>query len=557
MRTDFTQWEKVDELELLMEDDTLEQLIKDWKSIASKLDINKEWEKNKNYYLWIDKLIDWVPNDKSKTVDNRIFTNVETIVPIVTSKPAKPVVFIPNTSWKNKAKENKLREQAIKNQKILLAIYRDQKLQAKFEKLIRQHQIYKTAWFKYGIKDGKIFANVVLPTRLLLDSEATCVDEMSFIWEKVVSTAWELAEKYPNKADIIYSKVQQKKGTKITYIEWWTNDYKVIEFDGKIIDKKKNPLFDYGWEESELVDDFGEVMKETKKYNLFNKPRIPYIPMSVYNLWESIVDDTTPLVLSKSLQDDINKRKRQISDNADKVWNPIRQAVWFKKEQVWDINDNLEAGDAIMVWDGQSISYIQAVPLPAYIMDSLQDSRNSIDNIFGIHSTTRWERTAQETATGREILRSGDEDRQATLGRAIENISEELYYAFAHLVRVYYDKPQLLPIIGESNTEEYLEVKRDDIAEGMKIIVHPWSTLPDDPLARKTQALKLAELGKITNRKLFEELGIDWAAEEAEELELEAVKAQKRQQEELNANNNQKANENTMSSISDAISNLK
>jgi len=34
-------------------------------------------------------------DDKSKVIDNRIFTDIETIVPIVTSSPAKPVVFIP------------------------------------------------------------------------------------------------------------------------------------------------------------------------------------------------------------------------------------------------------------------------------------------------------------------------------------------------------------------------------------------------------------------------------------------------------------------------------
>jgi hypothetical protein len=75
--------------------------------------------------------------------DNRIFTDIETIVPIVTSSPAKPVVFIPSKEGKNKTNKEKIRKQAIQTQKLLLALYKDQDLQRKFEKMIRQSNIYR------------------------------------------------------------------------------------------------------------------------------------------------------------------------------------------------------------------------------------------------------------------------------------------------------------------------------------------------------------------------------------------------------------------------------
>ena len=88
-------------------------------------------------------------DDRSKVTDNRIFTNMETILPLVTSTPAKPIVFIPSAQGKGKGKKEAIRTQAIKTQKILLAMYEDQKLQQKFEKMYRQHQIYRIGMIKY------------------------------------------------------------------------------------------------------------------------------------------------------------------------------------------------------------------------------------------------------------------------------------------------------------------------------------------------------------------------------------------------------------------------
>jgi hypothetical protein len=53
--------------------------------------------------------------------------------------------------------------------------------------------------------------------------------------------------------------------------------------------------------------------------NFFVRPKKPFIRFSVYNIGENILDDTTVLELSKSLQDNINDRKRQIADNANVV----------------------------------------------------------------------------------------------------------------------------------------------------------------------------------------------------------------------------------------------
>ena len=387
------------------------------------------------------------------------------------------------------------------------------------------------------------------------------MEDSEFIWEKIVSTAKKLMEMYPDKASEISASVQGKTGTKITYIEWWSDELKVTSIWSEIIlEKKKNPLFDYNDIPEQTVNEYWKAIKgNPTKHNFFTSPRKPYIAFNVYNIWENILDDTTTLELSKSLQDNINDRKRQIADNAEVAWNPIREFRGLSQEQSDSANEDLTAWDWVNLTDEQSIGYIQAAPLPAFVHNDLQDSRNAIDNIFGIHSTTRWERAtggSWESWRAREALREWDEDRQATIWRAIEQVSEELYNAFAHLIKVFYDKPQLVPIMWKQNAEDYIEFKRDDISEWMKIRVKPWSTIPEDKNALKAQWLELLSLWAITKRRAFEMLGMEDSEEAAKELELEQVKAQKEQQKVLATEQAEVNNQDTMKNISEQITNL-
>jgi len=560
-RSDFSVWVTLDELKLDMEDSELKDIIKKWMSIATKSEqiLKTNADVNKNYYIGIDSRSEDIMDDKSKVADNRIFTDIETIVPIVTSRPAKPVVTIiqANTKWE---KGKNQRSQSIKIQNILTAIYQDQKLQHKYEKLIRQHQIWRIGMLKYGIKDDKIFADVKLPSRLLLDSEATCMEDSEFVWEKIVDTASYLANKYPDKESQISSKVSGKMWTKLTYIEWWTDDMKLVSIGSELIlEAIKNPLFDYEGVKEEKFDENGEILEgEPTTHNFFERPRKPFISFNVYNIGENIIDDTTCLELSKTLQDNINDRKRQISDNADATGNPIRVYEWFSSDQASEADANLEAWDGVNLWEGQSISYVQAQPLPSHIQNDLQDSRNAIDNIFGIHSTTRWERQgwANESGRAREALREWDEDRQATLWRAIEQVSEELYNWFTHLIKVFYGKEETLPILWGEDSAEYVKFKREDILDGLRVKVKPWSTVPEDPNALKAQAIELAQLGKISDKRLYEMLGMEDVDEAVQELQTQAAEIEKKNQEILQAEQNEVANQETKNGFEEQINQI-
>ena len=73
---------------------------------------------------------------KSNVAVNRIFTNVETVVPMATSKPAVPVVYPASNTDESK-------EYANLHQKVITALYKKIGMQDKMEKLVRHNQIFR------------------------------------------------------------------------------------------------------------------------------------------------------------------------------------------------------------------------------------------------------------------------------------------------------------------------------------------------------------------------------------------------------------------------------
>ncbi len=197
-----SQPQQIDELSLSMTDEELIRLSSDWKSMSETLTGDlKQWsEKGIGYYMGKylqDVMLD---DGKSDAAVNRIFTNTETIVPMSTSKPAVPVVYPASPTDESKKYANE-------HQKILTALYKKLGMQRKTEILVRHGQIYRVGVVKYGIHDGRITTDFVVPTNLYLDPNASSIEDSSFIGERVKITAAELIEYYPKHEKFISDSV--------------------------------------------------------------------------------------------------------------------------------------------------------------------------------------------------------------------------------------------------------------------------------------------------------------------------------------------------------------
>jgi len=250
-------------------------------------------------------------------VDNLIFESLETFLPIITRQNPEP--FVKSDDSDEGLKLSKTVQDMLVYQADRLRLRLKIKRSARFWALYFLGA-YKVAW---SMVDNDITDRVIRPQKLILDPDATISEggeyEGEYIGEIRKDTAEGLIKRFPKKEKFITALAQKKLGTTIQYVEWWTDDFLFWSIGEEILDKVRNPHWNYE-EEVGTFDDNGEEMIEMEqKRNHFDHPKKPYIFLSVYNLGMHPHDDTNIVEQNLPLQDLINKRYRQIDKNTDNL----------------------------------------------------------------------------------------------------------------------------------------------------------------------------------------------------------------------------------------------
>jgi hypothetical protein len=469
---------------------------------TKKNEIDKVNEVNEKFYLGQQIDSGSLYPHQAQIVDNRIFLAVDTIVPILATKKREPVVMPAQNT-------DESRESAILAQEYLSWKFNELKMHMKISDLVRFFNIYRYCVLKYryvGEPYNDFVVEVKRPESIVIDNKANS-DDIEFVGEYLEDTAENLLDKFAMKGDKIDKKKKDKilkelqlndkqLGTKVKYLEFWTDDFVVWKVNNVILDKAKNP--NYLWD-----------TKGKKAFNHFSSPKKPYIILSWQNLLKGVYGDTTALEQAMTLQKNINKRKRQISDNADQAngtW--VFNTKYFSAKEISKFtgapNQHIkyEGDDPV----SNAVTRLYAKDLGQQVFLDLQDDKNECDNIFGVHSTTRGERTDQKTATESNLLKQSDYGRLDLMSQYIDSKMEELYNAFIQMVLVYYDKMKMLKVLGPDKSKEFIEFSRDNIEEGIEIIVKT------EPLLAKAEEIdkymQLYKAGAVDPLTMYERLNI-------------------------------------------------
>ena len=142
--------------------------------------------------------------------NNRILTAVETLVPMITSQPAQPVVTEAQDT-------DESRQLAMDLGEVLLAQYEDMYLKAKLGLIARHLMVGKRiAVLKYrfdpslgklnsdGSRRGKTVVEVVRPEKIVFERESTDPDNIRLIAEYMTASVEELTIRFPKKKEEIY-----------------------------------------------------------------------------------------------------------------------------------------------------------------------------------------------------------------------------------------------------------------------------------------------------------------------------------------------------------------
>jgi hypothetical protein len=507
--------EKIDILSLDMSDDELFRLAKKWELKYSDYEpkIKLRQEANKAFYLGQQKLGNPAGVDDSSAITaNLIFEAMETFLPAALSKNPEPVVWSDNSPMGNEIADNV---------KTMLQYHADQlALRSKLSLMTRKWAldflgVLKHGWnndlqeIKTEIRDAK---NFVFDPEGYVDVYG---DFTSWMGEKITVKAEKLIEMFPKKKDVIILIVDGKLGTEVTYTEWWTDEYTFYTLKDTILDKHKNPHFNYSQDgqEEEKDEATGAITKqaieEIQGKNHFAHPIKPYTFLSVFNLQTQPHDVTGLIEQNIPNQRLITRRTEQLDFNLSRANNStVFSGENFNQQTAKQAATGWTKGHPILVPAGRPIQEAIMDFPPPTVPDSffkeLETNKDNLRSIFGVQGITAQEPTDNTTARGMILNQQYDNSRiGGGIGDKLEMIARTVFNWWVQLYYVYYDEQHFASVIGQLKATEYIQLSSQNLTARLIVSVSPDSMKPHDEITEMNQAMELMQGGLLDPQTFF------------------------------------------------------
>jgi hypothetical protein len=301
------------------------------------------------------------------------------------------------------------------------------------------------------------------------------------------------------------------RGKKVDYLEIWFTYFDGDQRKEGVAWKIKNILLGSG------VNPNFNYTGDVAKSNFFDHPRKPYVIFPFLTNGEWVMDNTSLTEQAASQQDILEKRGRQIVENADKAnstkvfnLNMIDAAAVEKYTE--------DPSQSITVKGDVRMAFARVPPpnLPRYVIQDKFDARSEIDNIFGTHAPFRGEKTDSPTL-GQEVLsQRADLGRTKPLTDAIERGATEVYKGMTQLYKVFAEEEHIVKYVGADGGTVHAAFSRDKIEDGIELHIQAGSMEADDKTQDKNEAIELMKMGgRIDPLSMFEKLHvpnpIEWA----------------------------------------------
>lgn len=509
--------EKLDVLDLPMEDKDLLKLKNQWEGEYAPYEgeINKTFKRNKKSYL--GRSADGATLDSDQPGPaNLQFEAEETFIPAALAENPDPVVYCDNTPEGNELAEDS---------QTMLEYHADQlNLKQKLAIMVRHWSIYQLAVLKHGWDAETNDVTVDnRPIKKFIFDPNGYVDAFghfsSWLGERIEVTAERLIELFPKKKAYIEESVEGKLGTKVVYTEWWTDKFTFTSYKEEILDKSKNPYFNYNEKET---DELGIPL--APKRNHFAIPRKPYTFLSVFSLQERPHDETGLIEQNIPNQNKITKRTEQIDANVSKSNNSeLFSENNFNQETAKQAAEAIKdptKGQVLIPQGGPIAEAIVRLPAPSFPeagFKDLENSENHLRSSWGVQGIASQPQKPDETARGMILNQGRDTSRIGGGISAVleQSVARDVFNWLIQLYMVFYDEKHFASVMGVGKAVKYAELSASDFNRQLIVTVAPNSMKPKDEITKMNQATSLFQMGAIGPKTLLETLDFPNADEAA------------------------------------------
>lgn len=505
--------EHIDEFTLDLEDSELIEMKRRWEAnyMGYEESLKLRQQAQKTYYLGRQKEGGSQATTGEPISANLLFEAEETFLPAALSKNPEPVVWTDNTAEGAKIASDV---------KAMLQYHADALvLRRKLTLMTRHWSIYFIGIIKHGwdpvVNDIK--SDIRDPRNFIFDPEGfvdAYADYEGPLGERITITAKKLIELFPKHKQTISILVDNKLGTKVTYTEWWNDDYTFCTFKDIILSKDKNPHFNYT--KTEVQEDLDGQPQEiqVKGINHFAKPKKPYTFLTVFSLGEQPHDVTGLIEQNIPNQRRITRRTEQLDYNLSRANNSdIFSADNFNQETAKQAATGMAKGHPILVPSGKPITEavhrLQAPGIDGSFFNELQTSKQDLRSIFGTEGISSQKPSENTTARGMILNQSFDTSRiGGGIGDALEQVADNIFNWWVQLYAVYYDEPHFASIMGQMKAVEYVTLTSANLDRRIIVSVSADSMKPKDEITEMNQAMDLFTKGALDPKTLLTMLNV-------------------------------------------------
>lgn len=502
-----------------------------WESSATLWDkVLEVTQKNTRFYDNEPEWLDNLPRKKSKVRSNRIFTDTEAVINALIANPPKMQFVGSRTTPESK-------DLATKEERYFKKKYDDLNVKEVLRKGLRDLYFSRLIVLKpfWNSKTNEIDVRRVDPKNIRVSKKANKEIESEFIIEEVEDNVMAVLNRFPKMKDKILSKAGVDELTAFTenpeikYKEAWIKERVIFTYQGELLGDIRNPYWDWDGllvttEEQKQLEELGipdrratltgirqaqdtrtAAMTASKQvadnpefvvddqvdltladnlqaylFNHFDVPRKPYIFATAFNNDNSPIGRTDMITQAAPLQESVDRRKRQIDDNAEVINGIVKvDASVMDKADAQKLR--FETGGVI--WGkgvAAGVSRETGNGLPDFVFKDMQDSRDEIDNIMAASSAFRGERQGVETKGGRLALIDQSYLRLNELVQVTDFVCYELFNWFFQLAKTRYTETHYAKDMGPEGAVEVLNLIQDDFEDGTEVNVIPGKMLPTD-----------------------------------------------------------------------------
>lgn len=459
---------------------------------------------------------------QTRYVDNRLHASVRAILAYVTGQLAKPELLPSKTQdrYKRIAQsmgmflyQHALDHEA--NQFMRLAV----------KNLVTRKRCFLKLRFDkdYG-PFGDICTENIDPADIVVGRFSRYGQDPDVIYHKQKGTVEQLVAKFPDKKGEIFDAFGIIRGTHSqmtqmrTYWECW---FTYWDSDGKeseglcwflpnttvILGKMQNPNWIYEGSEH-----------NQKIVNMTYAPVKPFIGLNYLNTGRSYIDETCLLDQAIPMQDILNKRGRQIVENADYA-NPrllVDKGIMEQADADKFVNKNPKTIGMVDTSKNnrpisESVFMVTGQQLPSFVFQDKIDARSEIDVMMGTPTQFRGEQPQSKNPTlGQDLLIKNQASAlQDDLVEVVNRGWRDYYNKLLQMCLVYLPDDYWVMTKGKDGEYNQISLQSPNIDTNVRISVQVDSTLPLDKQSQRAMAIQLAQMpGRIDDLSLFEMLGV-------------------------------------------------